>query len=292
MLEQSIKETIQQGYRQFLKSRDLKPRLGQKQMIAAIANSLGHSDADKRLGVIEAGTGTGKTVGYLLSALPIARAKEKTVVVATGTIALQEQLILKDIPDLLEASGWDHQVALVKGRGRYVCNMRLEQCLDAIKSKEAGLFLFEDEMPFNPNAQSEALYQELSESLENNSWDGDRDAWDTRIPDTDWQTLTVDHRQCTGRRCQFVDQCPFFKARAELEEADCIVANHDLVMADLALGGGAILPPPEDCIYIFDEGHRLGETAVKHFGAQCRINTTLNWLERVPKQLKGQTTGI
>jgi len=290
LLEQSIKETIQQGYRQFLKSRDLKPRLGQKQMIAAIANSLGHSDADKRLGVIEAGTGTGKTVGYLLSALPIARAKEKTVVVATGTIALQEQLILKDIPDLLEASGWDHQVALVKGRGRYVCNMRLEQCLDAIKSKEAGLFLFEDEMPFNPNAQSEALYQELSESLENNSWDGDRDAWDTRIPDTDWQTLTVDHRQCTGRRCQFVDQCPFFKARAELEEADCIVANHDLVMADLALGGGAILPPPEDCIYIFDEGHRLGETAVKHFGAQCRINTTLNWLERVPKQLKGQTT--
>ena len=289
MLEQSIKETIQQGYRQFLKSRDLKPRLGQKQMIAAIANSLGHSDADKRLGVIEAGTGTGKTVGYLLSALPIARAKEKTVVVATGTIALQEQLILKDIPDLLEASGWEHQVALVKGRGRYVCNMRLEQCLDAIKSKEAGLFLFEDEMPFNPNAQSEALYQELSESLENNSWDGDRDAWDTRIPDTDWQTLTVDHRQCTGRRCQFVDQCPFFKARAELEEADCIVANHDLVMADLALGGGAILPPPEDCIYIFDEGHRLGETAVKHFGAQCRINTTLNWLERVPKQLKGQT---
>ena len=289
MLDQSTKETIQQGYRQFLKSRDLKPRLGQKQMIAAIANSLGHSDADKRLGVIEAGTGTGKTVGYLLSALPIARAKEKTVVVATGTIALQEQLILKDIPDLLEACDWDHQVALVKGRGRYVCNMRLEQCLDAIKSKEAGLFLFEDEMPFNPNAQSEALYQELSESLENNSWDGDRDAWDTRIPDTDWQTLTVDHRQCTGRRCQFVDQCPFFKARAELEEADCIVANHDLVMADLALGGGAILPPPEDCIYIFDEGHRLGETAVKHFGAQCRINTTLNWLERVPKQLKGQT---
>lgn len=290
MLDQSTKETIQQGYRQFLKSRDLKPRLGQKQMIAAIANSLGHSDADKRLGVIEAGTGTGKTVGYLLSALPIARAKEKTVVVATGTIALQEQLIIKDIPDLLEACGWDHQVALVKGRGRYVCNMRLEQCLDAIKSKEAGLFLFEDEMPFNPNAQSEVLYQELSESLEDNSWDGDRDAWDTRIPDTDWQTLTVDHRQCTGRRCQFVDQCPFFKARAELEEADCIVANHDLVMADLALGGGAILPPPEDCIYIFDEGHRLGETAVRHFGAQCRINTTLNWLERLPKQLKGQTS--
>ncbi|MGB0459122.1 MAG: DEAD/DEAH box helicase family protein, partial [Porticoccaceae bacterium] len=251
MLDDSTKETIQQGYRQFLQFRDLKPRQGQKQMVAAIANSLSHDDADKRLAVIEAGTGTGKTVGYLLSALPIARALDKTVVVATGTIALQEQLLLKDIPDLLEACGWDHQVALVKGRGRYICNLRLQQCMDAIKSKEAGLFLFEDELQFNPNGDSEDLYQELSESLEDGSWDGDRDAWDSRIADADWRTLTVDHRQCTGRRCQYVDQCPFFKARSELEEADCIVANHDLVMADLALGGGAILPAPEDCIYIF-----------------------------------------
>jgi len=288
LLDDSIKETIQQGYRHFLKSRDLKPRQGQKQMLAAIANSLSHDDPDKRLAVIEAGTGTGKTVGYLLSALPIARALDKTVVIATGTIALQEQLLLKDIPDLLEACDWDYQVALVKGRGRYICNLRLEQCLDAIKSKEAGLFLFEDELQFNPNDQSEDLFQELSESLENGTWDGDRDAWDSRIADADWLALTVDHRQCSGRRCKFVDQCPFFKARGELEEADCIVANHDLVMADLALGGGAILPPPEDCIFIFDEGHRLGETAVKHFGAQCRINTTVNWLERLPKQLKGQ----
>mgnify|MGYP001204954206 FL=1 len=289
MLDDSIKETIQQGYRQFLKSRDLNPRQGQKQMVAAIANSLSNDDADKRLAVIEAGTGTGKTVGYLLSALPIARSLDKTVVIATGTIALQEQLILKDIPVLLDACGWDHQVALVKGRGRYICNLRLEQCLDAIKSKEAGLFLFEDELQFNPNDKSEDLFQELSESLEDGSWDGDRDAWDSRIPDADWRALTVDHRQCSGRRCQFVDQCPFFKARGELEEAACIVANHDLVMADLALGGGAILPPAEDCIFIFDEGHRLGETAIKHFGAQCRINNTVNWLERIPKQLKGQT---
>ena len=60
------------------------------------------------------------------------------------------------------------------------------------------------------------------------------------------------------------------------------------MMADLALGGGAILPPPEDCIYICDEGHRLGDTAIRHFGAECRINSTLAWLERIPKQCKGQ----
>ena len=108
-------------------------------------------------------------------------------------------------------------------------------------------------MQFSPSEQTQALYKELSSALTDGSWDGDRDAWDSYIDDTDWRALTIDRRQCSGRRCRFVDQCPFFQARGELEEAECIIANHDLVMADLALGGGAILPAPEDCIYIFDE---------------------------------------
>ena len=124
MLDPEVKETIQQGYRQFLKSRDLSPRLGQKQMIAAVANALTNTDPDKRVAVVEAGTGTGKTVGYLIAALPIARALKKTVVVATGTIALQEQLIHKDLPELLEACGWDHSCALVKGRGATPVTLR------------------------------------------------------------------------------------------------------------------------------------------------------------------------
>ncbi|MBT5797735.1 MAG: ATP-dependent DNA helicase DinG, partial [Porticoccaceae bacterium] len=288
MLDADTRDIIQQGYRKFLETRGLQARLGQKQMVAAIANSLSDDDADKRLSVIEAGTGTGKTVGYLIAALPIARALKKTVVVSTGTIALQEQLIHKDIPELLEACDWDYSCALVKGRGRYACNLRMEQCLDSIKVKDAGLFLFEDEQQFNPNAQTETLFREMSDALEDGSWNGDRDSWDTHIKDIEWSALTVDRRQCSGRRCRFVNQCPFFKARTDLEESDCIVANHDLVMADLALGGGAILPPPEDCIYICDEGHRLGDTAIRHFGAQCRINRTLSWLERIPKQCKGQ----
>lgn len=288
MLASDVRETIQQGYRQFLKARDLKPRLGQKQMIATVANALSHSQPDKRLAVVEAGTGTGKTVGYLIAALPIARAMKKTVVVATGTIALQEQLIHKDLPELLEACGWDHSCALVKGRGRYACNLKMEQCLDAIKSKDAGLFLFEDEVAFNPNQQTENLYREMWDALADGSWDGDRDSWETRIQDVEWRALTIDRRQCSGRRCRFVNQCAFFNARNELEESECIVANHDLVMADLALGGGAILPPPEDCIYIFDEGHRLGDTAIRHFGAECRVNGSVTWLERLQKQCKGQ----
>ena len=104
MLDADTRDIIQQGYRKFLETRGLQARLGQKQMVAAIANSLSDDDADKRLSVIEAGTGTGKTVGYLIAALPIARALKKTVVVSTGTIALQEQLIHKDIPCLLYTS--------------------------------------------------------------------------------------------------------------------------------------------------------------------------------------------
>lgn len=288
MLSPDVRETIQQGYRQFLKTRDLNPRLGQKQMIATVANALTDADPDKRIAVVEAGTGTGKTVGYLIAALPIARALKKTVVVATGTIALQEQLIHKDLPELLEACDWDYSCALVKGRGRYACNLKMEQCLDAIKSKEAGLFLFEDEVAFNPNQHTEALYKEMSEALAEGNWDGDRDSWDSHIQDLEWRALTVDRRQCAGRRCRFINQCAFFNARNELEESECIIANHDLVMADLALGGGAILPPPEDCIYIFDEGHRLGDTAVRHFGAECRVNSSIGFIERLQKQIKGQ----
>ncbi|MDG1164430.1 MAG: DEAD/DEAH box helicase family protein, partial [Porticoccaceae bacterium] len=166
MLDTDVRDSIQQGYRQFLKTRELSPRLGQKQMIGAIANALSDDDADKRLAVIEAGTGTGKTVGYLIAALPIARALKKTVVVATGTIALQEQLIHKDLPELLESCGWDYSCALVKGRGRYACNLRMEQIIDSVKSKDAGLFLFEDEQQFNPNAETEELYREMALALE------------------------------------------------------------------------------------------------------------------------------
>ena len=288
MLDPDVREIIQQGYRTFLASRELSPRLGQKQMIAAVANAVTHEDPDKRIAVVEAGTGTGKTVGYLIAALPLARALKKTVVVATGTIALQEQLIHKDLPELLAACGWDYRCALVKGRGRYACNLKLEQCLDGIKAKDAGLFLFDDEVTFNPNQQTESLFREMSEALADGSWDGDRDSWETRIQDLEWRSLTIDRRQCAGRRCRFVNQCAFFNARNELEESECIIANHDLVMADLALGGGAILPPPEDCIYIFDEGHRLGDTAVRHFGAECRVNSSISFLERLQKQCKGQ----
>jgi len=296
VLDADLKEEIQQGYRQFLASNELRPRLGQKQMIAAIANVLGDIEEDddgqrvsaNGLCVVEAGTGTGKTLAYLLSTLPIARQLGKRVVVATGTVALQEQLVNRDIPALLKSTGWEYTISLAKGRGRYLCPLRLEQCLDIASAKDSGAFLFEDEIDFNPTSNIIASYRAMDESLKSGSWPGDRDNWSESIEDVDWRPLTVDRRQCAGRRCRYIRECCFFKARDELEEADCIVANHDLVMADLALGGGVILPAPEDTIYIFDEGHRISATALNHFSGQCRLKSTINWFGRMQKQIVGR----
>ena len=163
----------------------------------------------------------------------------------------------------------DYSIALAKGRGRYLCPLRLEQCLDAATAKDSGAFLFEDEITFNPTSHIIDSYRAMDKELKQQDWPGDRDSWPESFEDVDWQPLTVDRRQCTGRRCRYIRECCFFKARDELEESECIVANHDLVMADLALGGGVILPAPENTIYIFDEGHRISATALNHFSGQC-----------------------
>ena len=267
-------------------------------MIGHIASFLGAIERDEegqRLSdnnviAIEAGTGTGKTVAYLLSVLSLAKSAGKKVVVATGTVALQGQLLDRDIPDVMAATGWDYKLALAKGRGRYLCPLRLQQSSETAKAQDAGLFLFEDELAFQPDQQGTETLQAMDEALQVGSWDGDRDAWPEAVPAQTWQALTVDRNQCAGRRCRLIAECCFFKARESLENADCIVANHDLVMADLALGGGAILSAPEDTIYIFDEAHRLGDTALNHFASQCRLNTTSQWLEQMQKTLKAMAT--
>ena len=141
-LEIKTQKKIQEGYRKFLKNNSLRPRLGQKQMISLVANTVGdikqdtsgQRNSDNGICVVEAGTGTGKTIAYLLSTLPLARLMGKQVVISTGTVALQEQLVNKDIPMLLKSADWDYSVSLVKGRGRYLCPLRLEQYLGVAKA--------------------------------------------------------------------------------------------------------------------------------------------------------------
>lgn len=300
MLSDALKDTIQSAYRTFLKSKELKARYGQRLMIAEVARTLGAIQSDsegQRNGeshvcVVEAGTGTGKTVSYVLATVPIAQALGKRVVISTATVALQEQIVLKDIPDILTHSGLEFSFTLAKGRSRYLCPSRLESVLQDAMASDGNMQLF------GPTADDEAgqarleRYRFMAESFNDGQWNGERDAWPEVLEQDDWRPITTEHRQCTGRNCPHIGHCPFFEARRTLDQVDVIVANHDLVLADLSLGGGYILPKPGDTIYIFDEAHHLPDKAISHFAGSMRMAATLEWLDQLHQHIKGMASGI
>ncbi|MDP0563520.1 MAG: ATP-dependent DNA helicase DinG [Candidatus Endonucleobacter sp. (ex Gigantidas childressi)] len=299
MLEDIHRETIQKAYSAFLENKSLKARFGQKQMIAEIARALGsistdnngHRVSDPSVTVIEAGTGTGKTVGYLLPTVIMAQAAKKTLIISSATITLQEQIISKDLPDIIKNTGLEFSFALAKGRGRYVCLNKLDQLLQADQTDSAPLDLFAAEgFSIEQNSFSQALHREMLEQFSTSRWLGDRDSWPDAIENQQWQMITTDHAQCSGSRCGYFNQCPFYRAKAKLEKADIVVTNHDLVMADLVLGGGAILPAPKDSLYIFDEGHHLPSKAINHFAYHSRLKATSTWLEKAGKHLQKART--
>ncbi len=297
MLGDELKQTIQRAYSQVLENKQHKPRWGQRLMIAEIAKLLssvqfadeGDSAAEAPFCVIEAGTGTGKTLAYTLAVMPIAQALGKKVVISTATVALQEQIVYRDLPDIQQHSGLHFSFSLAKGRSRYVCLSKLDNVLIDANQNKATLPLYPDEIRPQVDAQSIEIYHSMLEALASNSWEGDRDSWSQQVDDAQWYGVTSDRNQCTGRRCENVTQCSFFKARENLHNADCIVTNHDLVLADLALGGGAILPDPAETIYIFDEGHHLPGRALSHFTHTCRLRGSAKWLEQLQKMSSGMS---
>lgn len=287
MLTDAVKENIQLAYRRWLESKGLKPRYGQRLMIAAVARALGDADrtGGEPIAVVEAGTGTGKTMAYCVAAIPVAQAREKRLVIATATIALQEQIVFKDLPDLLQHSGLSFSYALAKGRGRYLCLAKFDQTLAQQADFNPTMAIYPDEIAAQPDQSTVQVLERMIERLGAGEWDGDRDQWPEQVPDAVWSRVTTDHAQCTGRRCPHVRQCSFFKARDSLDKVDVVVTNHDLVLADLALGGGVILPDPADTFYVFDEGHHLPDKARDHFAYSCRLRATDKWLEQCIKIL-------
>ena len=298
MLNDALKNDIQQAYRNVVEKLELTPRYGQRLMIAEIARTLGDIECDsegKRVSdshvcVLEAGTGTGKTLAYLIAGLPIAKAQGKRLIVSTATVALQEQVLNQDLPSLASHSGVAFRYALAKGRGRYVCVARLDQALEGSEPNPT-LSLFEQSLQAD-SSDFNVLATDMADAYGKGEWEGDRDTWPVSIEDAHWRQLTVDHRQCTGRRCGHFGACAFFRSRRELENADVIVANHDLVLADLALGGGAILPDPADCIFIFDEGHHLPDKALSHFAHRFAVHGCLRWLKTLKSSLTDLHQGL
>jgi ATP-dependent DNA helicase DinG len=216
------------------------PRAGQAWMAEAVAETIANLD---KL-VVEAGTGTGKTFAYLLPALQSGR---KTII-STGTKALQDQLYHRDLPLISQAIGRPVTTALLKGRANYLCLERLDHVTDPADSILDDL-----------NAVREWRHRTAS---------GDRAeltdvAEDSRI----WPLVTSTVDNCLGQKCPEYSRCHVVKARRAAQEAELVVVNHHLLLADLAMkeeGFIEFLPDAE--AIILDEAHQIPDLAVQFFG--------------------------
>ena len=206
MLDVKTKESIQSAYSRLLEAKGYSARYCQKLMIAEIARTLGAIETDQdgdrvkgpHIAVLEAGTGTGKTIAYALASIPLAKALGKSLVISTATVALQEQIVFTDLPDIKRHADLDFSFALAKGRRRYLCLSKLDSLLQESASMNQSLAFYDDETA-GLSDEGRMLYQQMLDKLSRGEWDGDRDAWTDSIDDGVWSQVTTDHVQCTGR---------------------------------------------------------------------------------------------
>lgn len=237
------------------------PRREQNYLVAEMGKVLlGRYDSARRILVAEAGTGIGKSLAYLQAGIPWARANQKKLVISTATLALQEQLVDKDLPLFLPHCKPSFRFALAKGRARYCCARRLADLAAGVAQTQ--MFepsAFEQTLTAPLTAAQQRQLADMWQAYSNKSWQGDRDSWPTPIDSLLWQQLQAERHSCQPMLGH--QSCPFHQARAELEQADVIVVNHALLLADLSMGGGIVLPEPEQCLYILDEAHHIAAVA-------------------------------
>ncbi|QXF33061.1 ATP-dependent DNA helicase DinG [Photorhabdus luminescens] len=255
-LSNSIKNQISQWYKALPQHIDgFISRAPQRQMIAEVAKTL--ADQEGRHLVIEAPTGIGKTLSYLIPGIAISRAESKPLVVSTANVALQDQIYSKDLP-LLRKIIPDLKFTGAFGRGRYVCPRNLE-AICATDSEQIDLmFLVEDKTEL-ANSEERELCRRLRSDYTTFSWDGLRDHHKLALSDALWGKVSTDKANCLGRNCQYYHRCPFFIARREIENVDVVVANHALVMA--ALESESVLPDAKNLLLVLDEGHHIPDVA-------------------------------
>ncbi len=273
-------------------------RAGQRDMAQCIASRLAgvdlggsHEGPAQAIAVIQAGTGVGKSAAYLSTLVAMALARKTRVLISTATVALQEQLIAKDLPALAAVLPVPFSFALAKGRARYVCKLKLEQWSGLPSGASAAMFEPDDAPPASPNAARPGastqdpderrmdLFESLSRKLAAGTWDGDRDQLAEQPDGYDWSLVAAERHTCTVRHCPRFRQCSYYQARATLAEADVIVANHDLVLASL---GMKTLPDLDNCLLVFDEGHHLPAVALDQFSSSMDLSN-LRWLDRLPR---------
>jgi ATP-dependent DNA helicase DinG len=253
--------------------RSFEARPEQLDMARAVSNAA----RDSSHLLVEAGTGVGKSYAYLVPLLIWALDNKKRVLVATGTKALQGQLVERDLPflrDLFRANfNRDFNFALCLGTSNYICPRRLA------KAQVAGLFASEKEVEALAKIQAFAAKTKTGRGT------------DLQIepPASLWAQVNRESDLCLGRACNLYDQSFFFRARREAEKAQILVANHHLLFAHLASGGNAGgVMPPFDAVVI-DEGHGIEDVAASYLGAEVSNLSAAKLIELIANRRSGKT---
>ncbi|NIA13057.1 MAG: DEAD/DEAH box helicase [Nitrospiraceae bacterium] len=227
----------------------------QRAMLESVARAFNHDG----ISVVEAPTGVGKTFAYLIPAVQWALENRERVVVSTRTINLQEQIVLKDIPQLKRCLGLDFKAVLVKGRSNYLCQRKLARVF-------SEMTLFEDD-------ETQANLKSLDEWAKKTE-DGSRSDLPF-MPTRDlWEKVRSEGDTCVGSRCPSAKTCFVTRARREIARADLIVANHHMLFSDIAVkkdmgdfSSLAVLPAYKRVL--FDEAHSIEDSATEYFGVQA-----------------------
>ncbi len=253
-----IKDNLEWMWSSIKKSfENYEERIEQQEMVRSILNAryLG-----KHL-LIEAGTGTGKSLAYIIAILAMRAAKPegKAAIISTHTINLQTQLVEKDLPRILEIVGIDAKVVLAKGRGNYLCLNNIRNILNDLQ----GTF---------HSAEAALNFQELLNEVYTGTGlkVSDRSDIATKVMASVWAEVASSHESCLDETCPYIEQCLFKQSRKALEEADFIVCNHALLLADPVLRSRGEeedfigIFPPYDYL-ILDEAHNLESVATSAF---------------------------
>lgn len=227
----------------------------------AMANAAADAMSAPHHLIVEAGTGVGKSFGYLVPAIlslgenqaPDSPDKErKRIVISTHTISLQEQLLTKDIPLLNSVMPVEFSAVMAKGRGNYLSKRRLQSAL----KKSASLF----------GATEELDHLDSLRVWNAETADGSRSSIEFRPNGTVWDEVKSDSGNCLGRNCPTYEDCFYFKARRRLKNADILIVNHALFFSDLSLRRLGVSILPDYHTVILDEAHTLENVAANHLG--------------------------
>ena len=233
----------------------------------AMARAVAEAFGEGRHLLVEAGTGVGKSFAYLVPAALRAAEHKQRAVVSTYTIALQEQLIARDIPFLREILPVEFSAALGKGRTNYLCLRRLALALKNRRKLLATPTLQEQLARVGAWAMEteDATLQDIA----------------FRLDSSVWAKVRCEADLCHGRRCDRWGHCPFHAARRKVQESDIVVVNHALFFADLALGDGpAEILGPYDLV-VLDEAHTVERVVSDHFGQSVSSSAVMHLLREL-----------